>query len=79
MSEERPKKTKDRSPKETGLNVVYYTNPHSLICLDQLNSTAGMNVVHNALYARQFSAYADRAGINSTCYWTDYHGMTKVR
>eukprot|EP00662_Eupelagonemidae_sp_cell21_P037922 gene37922-45394_t len=42
-----------------------------------LNSTAGMNVVHNALYSRNYAKYAERAGgINYAVYYTDYEGMT---
>lgn len=50
--------------------------PFYLYIANQLNSTAGMNVVHNALYGRNYAKYAEKAGINFTVYYTDYHGMT---
>jgi len=46
-----------------------------LYIANQLNSTAGMNVVHSALYARQYGNVALQAGINFTIYYTDYIGM----
>lgn len=50
--------------------------PFHLYIANSLNSTAGMNVVHNALYSRNYAKYAQKAGIDYTVYYTDYHGMT---
>eukprot|EP00756_Hemistasia_phaeocysticola_P029584 Hpha_TRINITY_DN16239_c0_g8::TRINITY_DN16239_c0_g8_i1::g.14584::m.14584 len=71
-----------------GMEVLWYNSlnmqkhmpsPHFyLYSANQLNSTAGMNVVHNALYARNYATYAERAGVNYTVYYTDYHGMTQA-
>ena len=33
-------------------------------------------MVHNALYSRNYATFAQKAGINYTVYYTDYHGMT---
>ena len=60
-------------PKPDGTSArsffLYIANP--------LNSTAGMNVVRNALYSRNYAKYAELAGISYTTYYTDYHGMTE--
>lgn len=58
------------------LNMVKHApKPFHLYVANALNSTAGMNVVHNALYARNYARYAEQAGINYTVYYTDYVGM----
>jgi hypothetical protein len=41
-----------------------------LYIANQLNSTAGMNVVHNALYSRNYAKYAELSGISYTTYYT---------
>jgi len=51
--------------------------PFHLYIANALNNTAGMNVVHSALYSRNYAKYAEMAGINYTVYYTDYHGMTQ--
>jgi hypothetical protein len=56
--------------------VKHQPKPFYLYIANSLNSTAGMNVVHNSLYSRNFAKYAAKAGINYTVYYTDYHGMT---
>ena len=60
-------------PKPDGVSAgsffLYIANP--------LNSTAGMNVVHNALYARNYAKYAALAGVSYTTYYTDYNAMTE--
>eukprot|EP00413_Alexandrium_margalefii_P045770 CAMPEP_0204597298 /NCGR_PEP_ID=MMETSP0661-20131031/53726_1 /ASSEMBLY_ACC=CAM_ASM_000606 /TAXON_ID=109239 /ORGANISM="Alexandrium margalefi, Strain AMGDE01CS-322" /LENGTH=475 /DNA_ID=CAMNT_0051607979 /DNA_START=61 /DNA_END=1488 /DNA_ORIENTATION=- len=43
---------------------------------NSLNATYGMSVVHNALYARNYARFAEKAGINYTVYYTDYQAMT---
>merc|ERR1712096_390086 len=68
-----------------GMEVLWYNSlnmqkhqpkPFYLYIANQLNSTQGMNVVHNALYGRNYAKFAETAGINYTVYYTDYHGMT---
>ena len=49
--------------------------PFHLYIANTLNGTAGMNVVHNALYARRYAEYAAAAGINYTTYYPDYEAM----
>ena len=49
--------------------------PFYLYVANRLNGTAGMNVVHNALYARLYHELAVEAGINATSYYTDYAAM----
>eukprot|EP00035_Acanthoeca_spectabilis_P028659 m.471581 g.471581 ORF g.471581 m.471581 type:complete len:185 (+) comp31271_c0_seq1:912-1466(+) len=49
--------------------------PFALFVANELNSTEGMNVVHNALYARLYGKFAALAGVNYTVYYTDYAGM----
>jgi len=67
-----------------GMQVLWYNSlnmqkhrPESfhLYIANQLNGTGGMQVVHNALYGRNYAKYAEMAGINYTVYYTDYHGM----
>lgn len=69
-----------------GMEVLWYNSlnmqkhqpkPFYLYIENALNSTAGMNVVHSALYSRNYAKYAEMAGINYTVYYTDYHGMTE--
>ena len=50
-------------------------SPFHLFVVNRLNSTAGMNVVHSALYARQYARIAEAAGVNFSVYYTDYEGM----
>ena len=57
--------------------VKHAPKPFHLYIANRLNSTAGMNVVHNAMYSRNYAKYAEMAGINYTVYYTDYVGMTK--
>eukprot|EP00040_Diaphanoeca_grandis_P025848 m.143864 g.143864 ORF g.143864 m.143864 type:complete len:527 (+) comp30340_c0_seq3:335-1915(+) len=60
----------------TSLNMLNYSpKPFSIYIANQLNSTAGMNVVHNALYARNYAKYANQAQVKYTVYYTDYEGM----
>jgi poly(3-hydroxybutyrate) depolymerase len=47
-----------------------------LFVVNRLNTTAGMNVVHSAMHARQYARVAERAGMNYATLYTDYHGMT---
>ena len=49
--------------------------PFYLYVANRLNGTAGMNVVHNALYARLYHELAVEAGINATSYYTDCAAM----
>eukprot|EP00947_MAST-08B_sp_MAST-8B-sp1_P000645 g645.t1 len=53
------------------------SKPFYLYVANRLNSTAGMNVVHNALYARNYARFAEEAGVQYTVYYTDYEAMTK--
>ena len=52
------------------------TSSFFLFIANDLNTTAGMDVVHNAIYARQYARHAAAAGLNFACFFTDYHGMT---
>ena len=50
------------------VNMQAHTpKPFYLYIANQLNTTAGMNVVHNALYSRNYGKFAQQAGINFTC------------
>merc|ERR1712216_1047816 len=69
-----------------GMEVLWYNSlnmqkhqpkPFYLYIANQLNSTAGMNVVHNALYSRNYAKYAEMAGINYTVYYTYYEAMVE--
>ena len=70
---------------DKGIATLWYTSknmvkhapkPFYLYIANRLNTTAGMNVVHNALYSRNYAKYAELAGINYTVYYTDYIGMS---
>jgi hypothetical protein len=56
------------------LLLLYLLPIYTSAFFNQLNSTAGMNVVHNALYSKNYGMFAEKAGINYTTYYTDYHG-----
>jgi len=61
----------------TSVNMQKYApKPFYMLIANKLNSTAGMNVVHNALYSRNYAKFAEMAGINYTVYYTDYKDMT---
>ena len=61
----------------TGYPGLPGSKPFYLYIANHLNSTAGMNVVHNSLYGRQYARYAASApGIEYTTYYTDYEAMT---
>tara|TARA_B110001452_G_scaffold245323_2_gene229929 strand:- start:571 stop:1191 length:621 start_codon:yes stop_codon:yes gene_type:complete len=49
--------------------------PFFLYVFNHLNGTAGMNVVHNALYARQYARVAEAANLEFVSYYPDYHAM----
>jgi len=49
--------------------------PFYLYIANRLNSTAGMNVVHNALYARRYAEFAKSADVDYAVFYPDYEGM----
>lgn len=68
-----------------GLAILWYNSlnmqkhsptPFYLYVENQLNSTEGMNLVHNAMHARNYAKFAGLSDINYTVYYTDYHAMT---
>ena len=73
------------SPFDVGMEVLWYTSRNmekhtpssnfSLYVANHLNSTAGMNVVHAALYARLYGEVAERVGIDYYVLYTDFAGM----
>jgi hypothetical protein len=77
------------TPHDEGIATLWYTSANmlahqpvgpngekfALYVANALNSTAGMHVVHNALYARAYAKFAAQAGINYTVYYTDYASM----
>mmetsp|Transcript_76185 Transcript_76185/g.217618 ORF Transcript_76185/g.217618 Transcript_76185/m.217618 type:complete len:195 (-) Transcript_76185:98-682(-) len=67
----------------TSMNMLAYqpTQPSTngtfyMYIANSLNSTEGMNVVHDALYSRRYADLAAQAGFNFTVYYTDYNGMS---
>jgi len=50
--------------------------PFYLYVFNQLNGTAGMHVVHSALYARQYARVAETARLEFVSYYPDYQGMS---
>jgi len=50
--------------------------PFYLYIHNELNGTTHMEIVHNAMHARNYAKFAEKAGINFTVYYTDYNAMT---
>jgi len=71
---------------QRGLEKLWYTSrnlaaanrttPMYMHILNKLNGTGGMDLPHNAVYARGYAKYAKRAtGVKYAVYYSDYQGI----
>jgi len=54
---------------------LHQPSPFYMFIANNMNGTDGFSIPHEALYARNYATFAEKAGVNFTVYYTDYIHM----